>query len=117
MLLWSTQPLKDTFFFFLILALVALAARWAERQSVSVAFGMFVVLYAIAGTRWYFAAIAWGLLLIFFAMTAPRHSILLFLALGIAFRLGGGDDIPRAIRKPFGSPVKNYATSMRRASF
>lgn len=114
MVLWSTQPLKDTFFFFLIVALVALAARWAERQSIAVAIGMFVVLYAIAGTRWYFAAIAWGLLLIFFAMTAPRRSILLFLALGIAFRLGGSGDIPRAIRDPFSAPVKNYVADTRR---
>ena len=110
MVLWSTQPLKDTFFFFLIVALVALAARWSERQSVAVAGGMFVVLYAIAGTRWYVAAIAWGLLLIFFALDRRgrlSHTILLFIAVGIAFFVGGSTDIP-TIR------AKNYFATMRR---
>jgi hypothetical protein len=106
MLLWSTQPLKDTFFFLLIVALIALAAWWAERQSIAIAIGMMIVMYAIAGTRWYFAAIALGALLIFFAMTAPKRSILLFLALGIAFRFGGSTDIPPLF-------AKNYPASMR----
>jgi hypothetical protein len=66
LVLWSTQPLKDVFFVSAVAAFVAACSYWrtlwtAEdprplRLGAALAL-MFLVVYAIAGVRWYFALI------------------------------------------------------------
>ena len=61
--LWSLQPLKDTFFQLLVVAFVAACAAWqrgwiapGQRLTLLLAAAtMFVMLFAISGIRWYFA--------------------------------------------------------------
>jgi len=105
MILWSLQPLKDTFFFLLIAALIYAFWRWQEapRNWLPSAAALLILMYVIAGTRWYFAGIAWGLSAIFFVMSSiPTRrwwpALLLFLLLGQAFRFGGDTDIPKPVR-------------------
>jgi hypothetical protein len=107
MILWSLQPLKDTFFFLLITALIYALWRWQEapRNWVPCAAATLLVVYEIAGTRWYFAAIVWGISAIFFLLSSIRSrrwwpALILFLLLGPAFRFGGDTDIPEQLRNP-----------------
>jgi hypothetical protein len=116
--LWSLQPLKDTFFFMLIIAMLAAFARWQElwrsdgrvgwRPFVWCGAMMTILVYVIAGTRWYFAAIICVASVVFLTMASiPAHhrwralgaSAVLLLALSQAFRLGGNDDVPVSIRR------------------
>ena len=69
---------------------------------------MLIVVYGIAGMRWYFAALTCAICIVFFALIAipvqPRRSVLissavLLLLLSQAFRIGGDDDIPRWARR------------------
>lgn len=117
-ILWSLQPLKDTFFLLLVTAMIGTCFLWQElwRQDVprrwqrllACAVFMLVLTYAIAGIRWYFAAIVWVLCSVFFFLTAvPARrrsmallsSALLFVLLAQAVRLGGEKDIPPRIRR------------------
>ncbi|HSY52288.1 MAG TPA: hypothetical protein VLC46_26030 [Thermoanaerobaculia bacterium] len=118
MILWSLQPLKDTFFSLLVTALVAVCFLWQElwRNAVAskwlkllaCAAAMLVLTYAIGGVRWYFAAFVWaccGVFFILVSMTA-RHkavallaSALLFVLLAQAVRLGGAEDIHPGLRR------------------
>jgi hypothetical protein len=116
-ILWSLQPLKDTFFLFLITALIGVCYRWQElsregtrewRKLLTCAALMLIVIYGIAGMRWYFAAVTCGVCIVFFAMIviparpkwrALASSAVLLLLLSQAFRLGGDDDIPRWARR------------------
>lgn len=112
-ILWSLQPLKDTFFAFLIVAMVALWREWQKLWSGEVphrarsialcAFAMWYTVYAIAGTRWYVGAFVAAFSLPFLGLVAnlPRPrlagsmiAVVLFLALGHAFFTGGASDIP-----------------------
>lgn len=117
-ILWSLQPLKDTFFLFLIVAMIGACFRWQELwrtgaqprawRLLGCAAAMLFVTYEIGGTRWYFAMIvlaAWPVFLVMTAMEArPRRlpallaGTLLFLLLSQAFRLGGSVDMPGEIR-------------------
>lgn len=116
-ILWSLQPLKDTFFALLIAAMVAICYWWQEMWRAAVpprwssviacATSMLIVLYAISGTRWYLGAIVWGLSVLFFTLTAfPAQrkvpvllaGATLFLLMGQAFRVGGSLDVPGPIR-------------------
>ncbi|HEX3110552.1 MAG TPA: hypothetical protein VHU41_15765, partial [Thermoanaerobaculia bacterium] len=67
-ILWSLQLLKDTFFVFLIVAMVAIWSEWQKlwrgenvlRRVLAIAVcgvAMCYAVYAIAGTRWYVGAI------------------------------------------------------------
>lgn len=64
-ILFSLQPLKDTLFMLLIVAIFAAFRRWEELwraggtrvQFLACAGAMLALLYALAGIRWYFAAI------------------------------------------------------------
>ena len=64
-ILFSLQPLKDTLFMLLIVAIFAAFRRWEELwraggtrlQFLACAAAMLALLYALAGIRWYFAAI------------------------------------------------------------
>jgi len=117
-ILWSLQPLKDTFFLFLITALIGVCYRWQtlwrERENVPprklmiCAALMLIVVYGIAGVRWYFAATVCGAGIVFFILVATpfrpnwralASSAVLLLLLSQAFRLGGDDDIPRWARR------------------
>ncbi len=115
-ILWSLQPLKDTFFLLLVTAMIGTCFLWQElwrqgvqkwRRLLACAAFMFILTYAIAGIRWYFAAIVWALCSVFFILVTvpvrPRSaallsSALLFVLLAQAVRLGGEHDIPRRIR-------------------
>ena len=116
-ILWSLQPLKDTFFLFLITALIGVCFRWQElwlrgehssRRLLTCAALLLIVVYSIAGMRWYFAATACGVCIVFFTMTAistrPKwqafaSAAVLLLLLSQAFRIGGDDDIPLWARR------------------
>ncbi|HEV8434031.1 MAG TPA: hypothetical protein VGR95_11510, partial [Thermoanaerobaculia bacterium] len=118
-ILWSLQLLKDTFFVFLIVAMVAIWSEWQKlwrndgdllRRTLSIAVcavAMFYAVYAIAGTRWYAGAIVAGASLLFLGLVAnlprPRFAasaiaVLVFLTLGQAFLLGGDFDVPLPVR-------------------
>ena len=116
-ILWSLQPLKDTFFFLLIVALVALCWRWqgmwqgdvgakARWQLPASAVAILAVTYAIGGIRWYVAVMIWAAFAIFSILTvlsahrrawAAVANVLLFLLLASAVRLGGRTDIPPSL--------------------
>jgi hypothetical protein len=117
-ILWSLQPLKDTFFFLLVAAMIGTCLLWQELWSAGVspkrqrllgcAAAMIVLTYAIGGIRWYFAAIIWASCFFFFILAAvparPRSVALmagafLFVLLAQAVRLGGEGDIPPRIRR------------------
>jgi len=124
-ILWSLQPLKDTFFMLLIVALVYAAKRWQEQRSLVLAgAAMLVVLYAISGTRWYFAVIVWGISAIFFLMSAiPSRrwwpALIVFVLLGQALRIGGDTDLPIPLRNVLEAhlesvPVTHYVAATRK---
>lgn len=117
-ILWSMQPLKDSFFVLLITAIVATCAAWqalwrdaAVRSQGAIllcAAAMGVLTYAIAGTRWYVGGLIAGISLLFVLLVAniprPRFAAsivaaLLFVGLSQAFVLGGDFDIPDVVRK------------------
>jgi hypothetical protein len=106
--LWSLQPLKDSLFLFLIVAVVAAFSAWQERLQgrrlggIGAAVAVVVGLYALAGMRWYFAAIVWGVSALFFVLTAlPSQRRWRAMAWGASFfvflagvvRVGGSGDI------------------------
>jgi hypothetical protein len=116
-ILWSLQLLKDTFFVFLIIAMVAIFSEWQKlwradvlRRSLAIVIcgaAMIYAVYAIAGTRWYVGAIVAAASLLFLGLVAnlprPRFAgsviaVLLFLTLGQAFLLGGDFDVPMPVR-------------------
>jgi hypothetical protein len=89
--LWSLQPLKDTFFQFLIVAFVASCAWWQRAWSVPddtasrIGIGVLlsVLMYALAGIRWYFAfalIVAASLFLFLTAFRAAARPIIAFSA-------------------------------------
>lgn len=116
-ILWSLQPLKDTFFMLLITALIGVCYRWQElllggerspRRLLGWAALMLLVVYCIAGLRWYFAATTCGACVVFFTLIAIRvrpkwrqlaTAAVLLLLLSQAFRIGGDDDVPRWARR------------------
>src|SRR4051812_28359132 len=90
-ILWSLQPLKDTFFQFLVVASVASCAWWQRAWSVSDhaarRFGigalLSILIYAVAGIRWYFAfalILAASLFLFLTAFTTAARRIVAFSA-------------------------------------
>jgi len=116
-ILWSLQPLKDTFFFLLIVAIVAVCWRWqamwqgdvgakARWQLPACALAILALAYAIGGIRWYVAIMVWAAFAIFGILTvlsthrrgwAVVANLLLFLLLAYAIRRGGGTDIPPSV--------------------
>jgi hypothetical protein len=143
--LWSLQPLKDTLFLLMVVALVAACFAWQETwrrnppavasRVIAPAVAILFVTYALAGLRWYFAAIIWGVSPLFFflaALPAPRrmramlYGAALFAFLAVSVRLGaGGDMVPfinfvgKAIRRDVGittpvALVPKYVAEVRR---
>ena len=114
-ILFSTQLLKDTFFFLLMVLMVAAFRRWQELwrsggasgQILLCAAAMLAVLYALAGIRWYFAVIVWGASAVFFALVtwvAPRRgaalavSLVVFVLMAQFVRIGARDMPPAMAR-------------------
>jgi hypothetical protein len=113
-ILWALQPLKDTFFDLLIVAVAAAWLRWQEQwrgdaapkwtSLLATAAAMLVVMYEMAGTRWYFATFVCFLSVIFFVMTRRSRNALiagaiLFLVMTQVLRIGGLGDIPLPVRR------------------
>ncbi len=112
-ILWSLQPLKDVFFLALVAAFVALAFAWQQLwkqtdgryrwlRGIAIFAGVVVLIYGIAGIRWYFAAVflASAIPFLLFAVIRARSwvaalaSVALFAANVWAFYAGGGAYIP-----------------------
>jgi hypothetical protein len=97
--LWSLQALKDPFFQFLFVAFVAACAAWQRAwleprrwtARVGIAALMIVLLFALAGIRWYFAAAlvvaATLFMLLVVVQAAERRAVCLAAAVAVAFLL------------------------------
>jgi ketosteroid isomerase-like protein len=96
--LWSLQPMKDPFFQLLFVAFIAACAAWQRAWSASgrwaprlgTAALLVVLLFALAGIRWYFAAVlivAASLFMLMVAFQAPRRGLALASAAVVAFLL------------------------------
>lgn len=122
-ILFSLQLLKDTLFFLLIVLTIAVFRRWQELWRRDAARGsllacgaaMLAAVYALAGIRWYFAAIVWGASAIFFALVswpakrrglALAASAVLFVLLSQCVRLGSLD-LPPVIERAL-NPVTAF---------
>jgi hypothetical protein len=113
--MWSLQPMKDTWFVFLVASFFGAARLWQLAWNRKNAAGsrvwwtlvMIATLYGISGIRWYFGFIAAMACLPFFALTILRTSpraVGIAAALGLgpllfaAMVLGSGPSIPTALR-------------------
>ncbi len=122
-ILWSLQPLKDTLFLFLIVAMFGALLwwqkLWRERSGWHAAIcaaAMVLLLYAIAGLRWYFAAFIWAAGAVFLLFTglsarwrwrALAASAALLVVLAESVLVGGRNDIPQLTRWSRKSDVIN----------
>jgi hypothetical protein len=131
-ILWSLQLLKDTFFVFLIAAMIACCFSWQElwrgaltnwRKKAFAAGAMLAVLYTMAGIRWYLAVFFWGAWSVFGLLTALAArrkaaavlaNALLFVLLAQAVRLGGASDVAQSIRRVL-DPRPSIAATFRPA--
>lgn len=101
LILWSLQPLKDTYFLLLLTAMVFLCRRWLAAPRIPVAAAMLIVMYELAGVRWYAGVILWIAFAVFVIATRSRaRTLALFVLLALAVRLGGATDIPSLERQP-----------------
>jgi hypothetical protein len=116
LILWSLQPLKDTFFTFLVVAFVASCAAWqrawlarARPGTLAVAGALQVaLLFALAAIRWYFAfalliaATCFLLLAIFRAhgrkLQAAAAAAIVVILFSLALPAGAGPYLPDLIR-------------------
>ncbi|HVT05044.1 MAG TPA: hypothetical protein VHL58_16900 [Thermoanaerobaculia bacterium] len=114
-ILWSLQPLKDTYFVFLIVAVVGACAGWqcAAREgriqrAVLPSLVLSLAIYLTSGIRWYMAfaeLVAVLTFLILVVITSPRRwfatgvAIVSFELFGLAFVAGGGPYIPNQLRR------------------
>jgi ketosteroid isomerase-like protein len=96
--LWSLQPMKDPFFQLLFVAFIAACAAWQRAWTASdrwaprlgTAALLIVLLFALAGIRWYFAAVlivAASLFMLMVAFQAPRRGVAFASAAAVAFLL------------------------------
>jgi hypothetical protein len=128
--LWSTQPLKDPFFLFLILAAIALSLKWhelwtlegtgersGERTGVRVAavlagiaLLMAALVYGISTIRWYFGLLFLMSCIVMFvwqAIASKRRlaalftNVLMFVVLMKSAALGASTDLPPFLRDTF----------------
>jgi hypothetical protein len=113
--LWSLQPLKDTFFQFVMIAFIAACAAWQRVWATVpvrplsvflIGTAMLLTLTAIAGIRWYFAFALLAASAVFFlliSMRSPRKGMafaacgVLLVLLSRAFLFAGGAYIPDVI--------------------
>jgi hypothetical protein len=124
--LWSTQPLKDPFFLFLILAAIALSLKWhelwtsernGERTGVRVAAAlagiallMAALVYGISTIRWYFGLLFLMSCIVMFVwqaiasrrrLAAIAANMLMFVVLMKSAALGASTDLPPFLRDTF----------------
>jgi len=111
--LWSLQPLKDTFFQFVVIAFIGACAAWQRRWTewpvrmpgaLLVSAAMTVTLLAISGVRWYFAFALLMASLVFLLLVAslsPGRKAVAFTATAVlvivlsrVFLLGAGSYVP-----------------------
>ena len=111
--LWSLQPLKDTFFQFVVIAFIGACAAWQRRWTewpvrmpgaFLVFAAMTVTLLAISGVRWYFAfalLMASLVFLLLVALLSPGRKAVAFTATAVlvivlsrVFLLGAGSYVP-----------------------
>ena len=79
-IIWSVQPLKDPFFIFAVAAFVATCTIWQEAwigrpspaRCLPPLLLMLILLYAVAGVRWYFGLLFWLASVPYFAIAAWR---------------------------------------------
>jgi hypothetical protein len=114
--LWSLQPLKDTFFQFIVIAFIGACAAWQRTwtsspvrmpMAVFAAAAMTVTLMAISGVRWYFAFALFLAAIVFLLLIASLSSgrkavafsatALLLILLSRAMLVGGGPYVPAVI--------------------
>jgi hypothetical protein len=114
--LWSLQPLKDTFFQFIVIAFIGACAMWQRTWTSSpvsapmacfAAGAMTVALLAIAGVRWYFAFVLFLAAIVFLFLIASisvgrktvafAATVVLLVLLSRAMLLGGGAYVPAVI--------------------
>jgi hypothetical protein len=114
--LWSLQPLKDTFFQFVVTAFIAACAAWQHAWAtvpvrplnvILIGTAMLATLVTIAGVRWYFAFALFVASVVFLLLIASRSlarkrvafatSFTLIVLLSRAFLAGGGAYVPEAI--------------------
>lgn len=125
-ILWSLQPLKDTFFLFLSTAMIGACFWWQEavtaRQRLASAISMLVLIYALAGIRWYFAAfiwLSWGVFALLVTVSSRRKlsmllaSAVLFVLLPLTIQVGGRDDLPSRLNLRRLAPAKALVTTQR----
>lgn len=123
--MWSIQPMKDTWFIFLVALFFGSARVWQQdwssgngsRRAVWAMLAMLATLYGISGMRWYFGFIAAVACLPFFALTilrTPRRAAAIAIATALvpllfaAVVLGSGPYISGIIdtsRHSQGNPV------------
>ena len=116
-LLWSLQPLKETFLQLLLVAFFAGAALWQRSWTgvrrpwsawAAAALVMFVSLYLVAGARWWGGAVlftasaAFLIVVVFLARdrrwAAAVASLVLLFAMTQALRFGAGPLLPTRVR-------------------
>ncbi len=129
-ILWSLQPLKDTFFQFIVIAFIGAAVVWQRAWGTRTRWSLVIVaaavmglaLFAATGIRWYFGfmlLVATGLFLLLMPFWLPRRR-LMYIAVAVcfailltqAFRLGGGPYIPEHLQSAL--HFKTFATELRR---
>jgi hypothetical protein len=139
--LWSMQPLKDTFFLFMVMAAVATCFKWhelwtsrrGERSLVlpltACAATLLALVYALSSMRWYFGLVVWLSCIVLFTGTvfaAPRRAaavlpnVLLFLLLPYVVILGTGTDMPVSLQPALdwrGGPKSFLSLPDRLATF
>jgi hypothetical protein len=121
--LWSLQPLKDTFFLFLATAVIGACYLWQEAEGrMRAAIAMVVLTFALAGLRWYFAVfiwLAWGVFALLVALQARRKlavllaSAVIFVLLALAIRVGARDDLPQYFNYRRPDPVKQLVATQQ----
>jgi len=93
--LWSTQPLKDTLFQFLVVAFVASCAWWQRAWSmpghvasrIGIGALLAILVFSLAGIRWYFAFALIIAASLFLFLTAFRTAVRPIVALSAAIVL------------------------------
>lgn len=99
-MLWALQPLKDTLFVFLVVAMIGACARWKDTGRLGSAAWIIALAFAIAGLRWYFALFLCASFAVATLFLVVRHrrallgaAALLLVAAGAAM-YGGSYDMP-----------------------
>ena len=129
-ILWSLQPMKESLFQLLFVAFVAACAAWQRRRRAATVALMAVLLFLLAGIRWYFAGALLAVASLFLLVVAFKGTERKLLSLGVAamtivvltlstlasarasFRLITVDDVRLGFdRSPAGTRIKSGAST------